>query len=495
LTSRRKNVTGMALPPPDTQPALAIHASVTGTELTQVELGDGARRSFRAIAWADLARTPLAPGPYVVRFQVAGGERVALELPVCAGRTRVLVDGTVFPAPPGPVVLPLPSRPAEAHEIELELQVGGYEKRIACGAAPRFGAQIQTREGLSQLSFHSPWTAAGGGRAVVFVPRGHDPKKPGALLVGTHPWNGSPWTYAAYAELLQRATAKDVVLLFPSGLGNSLYTASAEDETMRALDAVAQVVAVDPRRVSIWGASLGGAGATTIGLHHPDRFATITSFFGDARYDMTTYVRSILKDDAGAHQVNAIDVVDNARHVPIWLVHGEDDRVSPIAQSVILARALEEKKHTVRFDRVPHAGHEGTLVVRFVSEVVDRAAEARVPENPRRVTFKSVRREDTSAYGAHLVRSAAPGDGFVDIDRRADSVHVLKASGVTRIELTRGALGGGAEALPIVIDDPAAALAKVEVRWIVPPAPTSVAAPSTTPASSAPPAPSSTPPP
>ncbi|MDB4992986.1 MAG: hypothetical protein JWM74_418 [Myxococcaceae bacterium] len=468
----------MALPPADTQPALAIHASVTGTELTQVELGDGARRSFRAIPWADLARTPLAPGPYVVRFQVAGGERVALELPVCSGRTRVLVDGVVLASPPGPIVLPLPPRPAEAHEVELEIQVGAYEKRIACGSAPRFGAQVQSKDGLSQLTFHSPWSAAGGGRAVVFVPRGHDAKKPSALLVGTHPWNGSPWTYAAYAELLRQATTKDVVLLFPSGLGNSLYTASAEDETMRALDAVAQVVAVDPRRVSIWGASMGGAGATTIGLHHPDRFATITSFFGDARYDMTTYVRSILKDDAGAHQVNAIDVVDNARHVPIWLVHGEDDRVSPIVQSVILARALEEKKHTVRFDRVPHAGHEGPLVVKFIAEVVDRAAEARVPESPRRITFKSVRREDTSAYGAHLVRSAAPGDGFIDLERRVDGVHVLKASGVTRIELTRGALGGGAEALPVVIDDPVAALAKVEVRWLAP-TPPPIATPTT----------------
>jgi pimeloyl-ACP methyl ester carboxylesterase len=469
LTSRRENVPGIALPPADAQPALAIHASVAGTELTQVELGDGARRSFRTIPWADLARTPLAPGPYVVRFQVAGGERVSLELPVCAGRTRVLVDGTVFASPPGPVVLPLPPRPAEAYEIEIELQVGAYEKRVACSSPPRFGAQSQSKEGLSQLTFHSPWSAVGGGRAVVFVPRGHDAKKPGALLVGTHPWSGSPWTYAAYAELLREATAKDVVLLLPSGLGNSLYTANAEDETMRALDAVAQVVAVDPRRVSIWGASMGGAGATTIGLHHPDRFATITSFFGDARYDMTTYARSILKDEAGAHQVNAIDVVDNARHVPIWLVHGEDDRVSPIAQSVILARALEEKKHAVRFDRVAHAGHEGPLVVRFISEVVDRAAEARVPESPRRVTFKSVRREDTVAYGVRLVRSAAPGDAFVDIERRGDAVHVLKASGVTRIELARGALGGGAEAQRIVIDDPAAVAAKVEVRWSVPP--------------------------
>src|SRR5262249_46728515 len=154
-----------------------------------------------------------------------------------------------------------------------------------CGSPPRAGVVRQTHDGLSTITFASPNAAQGGGKAVVFVPPGHDSTKPSALLVGAHPWDGTMWTYAAYAELLRGAAAKDVVLLMPSGLGNSLYTASAEDEVMRAIDALAALVAVDPRRISIWGASMGGAGATTIGLHRPDRFATITSFFGDSRYD------------------------------------------------------------------------------------------------------------------------------------------------------------------------------------------------------------------
>src|SRR6202142_3858081 len=106
---------------------------------------------------------------------------------------------------------------------------------------------------------------------------------------------------------------------------------------MVALDQLGRGLAVHPRAVSIAGASMGGAGATTIGFHRPDRFASITSFFGDSKYDLATYVRPILRDEAGAHAVNAADVADNARNVPVWLVHGEDDRVSPIAQSEILA--------------------------------------------------------------------------------------------------------------------------------------------------------------
>ena len=427
--------------------------------MTAVDLSVAARQAWRQVGWSDLANMTLEPGGYVVRFQVAGGAQLALEVPVCAGRGKVLLDGVPLPAAAGPLVAALSPRPAQAHDVEIAITVSGYEHRVACSFAPRFGAQIATRDGLATLTFASPYAAAGGGRAVLFVPPHHDASAPAALLVGVHPWNGSIWTYAAYAELLREAAARDVILLMPSGLGNSLYTASAEDEVLRSIDAVSRVLSVDPRRVSLWGASMGGAGATTIGFHHPDRFALVASFFGDSKYDLSTYVHAILPNEAAAHLVNALDVVDNARNMAVWLVHGEEDRVSPISQSIVLARALAERGFVVRFDRVAHAGHEGALVARYLVELVDKASEAHVPEAPPRVSFRSVRPGDVRAYGVHLSR--AGGDAFVDLERRADGVHVLRATNVASIELSRGALGAAPNA-PISIDDPSA---KIEVRW------------------------------
>jgi pimeloyl-ACP methyl ester carboxylesterase len=320
-----------------------------------------------------------------------------------------------------------------AKEVVIEVAVSKYERRVACGERPRAGATEQTVEGLSVLAFASPHGPKGGGRAVVYVPPGHDVSKPGPLLVGTHPWNGSMWTYAAYAELLRAARARDVVLLMPSGLGNSLYTADAEDEVMRAIDALSAALPVDPKRVSIWGASMGGAGATTIGVHHPDRYATVTSFFGDSKYDVSTYVKSILPDDPTAHLVNALDVVENARHLPVWLVHGEDDRTSPIRQSEILASALQARGFRVRFDRVPRMGHAGALVAHFVGQVVDAAATARVPESVTRVTYRSVRPWDLGAYGVVLLRASAKGDAVVDAEKRDDGWHVLRQENVRAV--------------------------------------------------------------
>jgi pimeloyl-ACP methyl ester carboxylesterase len=417
---------------------------------------------WRSVPWDDLERTPLEPGGYEIRLATeAAGGNASLSVPPCAGRGRVTVDGRDVAAPPGPLVVPL--RPG-SHEVVAFVTVSAYERRIACGDRVRVGEAVQTNEGLGLLAFASPWGSRGGGQAVAYVPPGHDTRAAGALLVGLHPWNGSPWTYAAYDGLLREARARDVVILMPSGLGNSLYKADAEDEVLRAIAALSEVVAIDPSAVSIWGASMGGAGATTIAFHHPDLFASVTSFFGDSDYDTSTYVRSLLPDRAAAHLVNALDVVDNARYLPVWLVHGEDDRTSPIRQSEVLATALRDRGFRVRFDRVPNVGHSGALVAGRVADVVDAAASARRPAVQPRVTYRSVRESDTGAYGVDIVRARARGDAVVDVERRDGAVHVLRAQGVASIVLSPGALGTAPDLPPpIVVDDREAG--SIEVRW------------------------------
>ena len=205
---------------------------------------------------------------------------------------------------------------------------------------------------------------------------------------------------------------------------------------------------------------MGGQGATTIGWHHPDRFAFVASYFGDAKFDLSTYVRNLLPTEEVAHRVNPLDVVDNARHVPTWLIHGEDDRTSPIVQSVMLYDAMTKRSFKVDFDRVPGMGHEGPLVVKFIRRVVDRAAEARAPRFPARVSFRSTRGVDTEAYGVRIVRGGER-DAYVDIEKREDGVHVLRGTdGVLQIVLRPGALG--ARDGERVIAEPGVT---VNVRW------------------------------
>lgn len=436
---------------------LAPHETVVGGEVAEAYV-DGVPP---LVEWASLSTTQ-EYGRILLSFFVPK-DVPTIEVPYCATLDEVAIDGNMTLGIGHPAVFDLPVSDTD-HRVRLAVKVSSYESRVACSYPPRLGVRTKTLEGLDEFSFLSVHAREGGGKAVVFIPKGHDMKRPSALLVGLHPWNGSIWTYAAYAELLREASAKDVVLLMPSGLGNSLYTEHAEDEVLSAIDELFSAVAIDRRRVSIWGASMGGAGATTIGFHHPDRFATITSFFGDSKYDLGTYVRAILHDEAGAHRVNALDVADNARNVPVWLIHGEADGTSPLAQSERLAQALRERGFSVRFDRVPKMGHSGLLVAKFIAQVVDRAAEARSPEAPKRVSFASVSPYDSSVYGIRLVRGGATGDALIDLERRNDEIHVLRARGVRAVLLPRGAFGAPpATLLSIVIDDPAAR--RIDVRW------------------------------
>jgi pimeloyl-ACP methyl ester carboxylesterase len=448
---------GVLLSPAVAAAQLLSHDAVVGADVARVNLGD----DDEPVDWISLSKRQ-AKGPATqLRFLVPKGTRAA-EIPYCANLLSVTVDGAEAVRAASPFVIDVAED--RAHTIVLRLATKGYERRVACSYGPRLGTRTKTTDGLGVLAFSSAYEREGGGHAVVYIPKGHDMTKPSPLLVGLHPWNGSIWTYAAYAELLREADARDVVLLMPSGLGNSLYTEPAEKEVLAAIDELARAVTIDSLRVSIWGASMGGAGATTIGFHHPDRFATITSFFGDSKYDLRTYVRAILRDEQAAHQVNALDIADNARNVPVWLIHGEDDRASPIAQSEVLAQALRQRGFSVRFDRVPGVGHQGSLVARLIARVVDRAAEARAPEAPRRVSFVSVRPGDTSAYALRMTRTSASGDAAIDLEREGDVVHVRRAHAVRAIALPRGAFGAPpSRALEIVVDDPTAR--RVDVHW------------------------------
>ena len=414
---------------------LLVHDVVDGSAIDVMDLVAPGGKT-ESVAFTELGK-PRSPATYTLVVSATGDD---VRIPHCNGRGAVTVDGVLRDkGSKGPLVVHLGGD--AVHAIRVDVAVSTYEKRIACGERVRVGRAARSLEGLSLLRFASPHQGPAAGEAAVFVPRGHDTKKPGALLVGVHPWNGGPWTYAAYRELLEEAQAKDVVLLMPSGLGNSLYVADAEDEVMRAVDALMAEVAVDRQRMSLWGASMGGQGATTIGWHRPDRFAFVASYFGDAKFDLSTYVRNLLPTEEAAHRINPLDVVDNARHVPTWLIHGENDHTSPIVQSVMLFDALKKRDFKVDFDRVPGMGHEGPLVVKFIRRVVDRAAEAQAPRFPAHVTFRSTRGVDTETYGVRIVR-AGEKDAYVDIEKRDDGIHVLRGTeGIVQIVLRPGALG------------------------------------------------------
>jgi pimeloyl-ACP methyl ester carboxylesterase len=386
----------------------------------------------------DLAVMDVAPGTYpiIVAVEPQGGEVVVV--PPCAVRQNVRVDGRpVAAADGGPLLLGAES--PGRHLITFDVRVSDYERRIACGGDLLVGAPRTDDRGMMRLTFPSTHAKRGGGVAFLRRPTNPACGAGGPLLVGLHPWNGSPSSYATYTQLTDAAESRCVSLLFPSGLGNSLYLREAEDEVMMAVDLAVARFGFDRARIGIFGASMGGAGATTIAYHRPDRFASVTSFFGDSEYDLKTYVRHILTTPQASREVSALGYAENARHLDTWLIHGKRDKVSPPSQSTRLHARLVDLGYRSTLTLDPDAGHAGPLVTRHADALVERAVTVRRPSSVPRVTFRSVRTEDRGAYGVEL--DGGSGGKFVDLEHVGDGLVVRRAEGVVRMQVDPPTLG------------------------------------------------------
>jgi dipeptidyl aminopeptidase/acylaminoacyl peptidase len=142
-------------------------------------------------------------------------------------------------------------------------------------------------------------------------------------------------------------------------------------------DGVAELVrqgVVDPKRACIFGASYGGyaalAGVTLQqGLY---RCAVSYAGIGDmstlfdtqaqdegvsagSRY-LQKFIGVQLMGDAILHQISSVAFVDRVE-APVLLIHGEDDTVVPISQSVEMERKLRSAGKPVEFLRIKGEDH------------------------------------------------------------------------------------------------------------------------------------------
>jgi predicted peptidase len=102
------------------------------------------------------------------------------------------------------------------------------------------------------------------------------------------------------------------------------------------LDRLVSQLSIDLDRVYLTGLSMGGFGAWDLATTQPERFAALVSISG------------------GGNPVSACRL----RHVPVWLVHGQQDDVIPVEESELLARRLQTCGGRVRLTVYPDAGHD-----------------------------------------------------------------------------------------------------------------------------------------
>jgi acetyl esterase/lipase len=200
-------------------------------------------------------------------------------------------------------------------------------------------------------------------------------------------------TIAGMAE----ASGRECVVAYPTGRGpGSVYQDYGEVDVLEAIEFVAGRRPIDRDRISITGASMGGAATLYLASHYTDLFAAAAPFCGYSDYrlwekpgGLTFFMRPWEEPSWQARSATLL--AENLTRTPTWLIHGEWDRsvgggVS-VEQSRRLAARLEELGAPYRYTEVPRTGHDVREDPALLADAVAWLLDQRKDRNPSRVRF------------------------------------------------------------------------------------------------------------
>ena len=172
----------------------------------------------------------------------------------------------------------------------------------------------------------------------LFVPPTYEPTTAFPLVVCLH---GAGFTGDAYLQRWAPRLGDAYILACPSISMGMWWSQSGEELVLATIRAVQARYYIDPDRIYLTGMSNGAIGAWIIGMHHAHRFAAVAPMAGGIDEVLFPFLR-------------------NLRHMPLYVIHGEKDRIMP----VWLSRTITNELTTLGIGYVyrehqwshPHAG-------------------------------------------------------------------------------------------------------------------------------------------
>jgi dipeptidyl aminopeptidase/acylaminoacyl peptidase len=208
--------------------------------------------------------------------------------------------------------------------------------------------------------FLPPHQAKGRGPALLFFHGGPIRQ----MLPAWHPMDAYSFMYG-FNQYLANEGYTVLSVNYRGGIGYGLDFREAKDfgaggaselrDIVGAANYLGSRADVDPKRIGIWGGSYGGL-MTALGLARaPDLLAVGVDYAGV--HDWRAMLTQLTGPDAQhAYDSSAIATMDKWR-APVLVVHNDDDREVPFAQSMELVTAL--RQHHVTFEQLvtPDEGH------------------------------------------------------------------------------------------------------------------------------------------
>jgi dipeptidyl aminopeptidase/acylaminoacyl peptidase len=151
-----------------------------------------------------------------------------------------------------------------------------------------------------------------------------------------------------------------------------------QDDITDGLDSLIAGGAVDPARVCIVGASYGGYAALAGAVKTPEKYRCAISVSGISDLDALVkwergkgwtddsegyqHILKMIGDpktDGARLEAASPALLASAVRVPVLLIHGEEDSVTPASQSERMKKALDKAGRKAEFIRLPQVGHRG----------------------------------------------------------------------------------------------------------------------------------------
>ncbi len=151
---------------------------------------------------------------------------------------------------------------------------------------------------------------------------------------------------------------QDWIQLDVFGRTNNAYRFSGETDVFEALADVQRRFRIDDRRITLWGFSMGGAGAWHLGLHHPSLWSSMGAGAGFVDFYGYQSIQESLPpwQHATLHIYDALDYALNAANLPVITYGGELDK--QLATSLTMQSATKARDVPLEVLVGPGMGHK-----------------------------------------------------------------------------------------------------------------------------------------
>ncbi len=298
----------------------------------------------------------------------------------------------------------------------------------------------------------------------LIVPEGYTSQRAWPLVVALH---GHGWYkpfQGAEAEAIDGA-----IVLSPHGRGSIDYMLQSEADVLRCIDEVRRDYQIDPDRVTLTGRSMGGTGTWNLGVKFADRFAALAPIAGNTDSRVWEKLWKWAPPDDGpplgkikarvAYACDPVTWAPNLLNLPVFCIHGSDDRVVPVEHSRSMAMHVWQAPGTYYFDyREPQGVSHGAISKDLLDEQTAWLRGQKRAQRPERVHLEASKLRYGRAYWLKLEAMADPvAYARIRAEAHEDGKITITTKNVDALAIDLSASPAhGASDLSVAVDDAAA---------------------------------------